>query len=436
MYEQKPKILFLLCHGWEYYRNYITSPALDMIKDRCYFIVHEKLFNKDFAGIGRDRIFSYTYPPRKAILHRHIFNINTWRYRKKSSSFLPRFQGFKPRLQRIYKILSTPLLYQFSRSFFLFKAHDKTLAELIKKIDPSIVLIPSSAHEGVSFETIRICKKLGIPTFMLIDNWDNISSKTIFTYLPDFLGVWSRQAVEHAVKIRDMPKEKIFILGTPRFVDYFKLRNKKLPSLYPFKYILFAGCSFGFDELTCLKKLDEIIEKRDLDVRVVYRPHPWRKHRKGADTFFEYDFKNTTIDEQAKLYYKRDEDDEFNDFYRPELGYYPKLLANMEFMICPLSTMMIEGLIFNKKVFALAYDDNAHTVSPKVVYDRYEHYRGIEKLKNIRMIFEFNDLEKIFSGSDELKGPTDPIDLDYFISDNTGNYPQLLKAAVDKILSS
>ena len=118
-----------------------------------------------------------------------------------------------------------------------------------------------------------------------------------------------------------------------------------------------------------------------------------------------------------------------------ELNYYPRLLVNMEFMICPLSSMLIEGQIFSKKVFVLAYDDGVHPTNPKAMYSAYEHLHGIERLKNVRMVFDVNDLEKIFSNPEELNGPDNPLDLGYFISPLTGDYPQMLKAAVVKILN-
>jgi hypothetical protein len=432
MSNQNKKILFVVS-SIEYYRNFITTTALDGIKQNCVFLVHAPLSGKSFPGISRDRIFSYQYPDQKKVYYKHVFNINMWKFRKKSTSFEFRFfSRLKKRLKIIYKILSLPIIYHLVQYYFLHKAKDPALYELVEKINPALILIPSSGYDGLSFELIEIAKKKGIKSCMLIDNWDNLSSKTIFTRKPDFMTVWGKQAREDAKRIHDMKDEQIFELGTPRFINYNPQKTKGLTSPYPFRYALFAGNALPFDELSALRAIDKIISDKNLDIKIVYRPHPWRKHRKSADTFFGYDFKNVIIDEQAKTYYKRDEMDEYNDIYMPDLNYYPRLLSNMEFMICPLSTMIIEGLFFNKNVAVLIYDDGIHLTNPKACYKYYEHFRGIDKLKNILLIDDINSIKDIFELKPAVasRGP----ELDYFITPRVFDYPLVLKETVDKIL--
>ncbi len=435
------KILVVLGElGIAYYNNYIMTSALNGIKSNCFFIAPKELADRDFNGISKDKIFWYNYPRKKHLWHRHLFNINTWKHRAKSGSFRSRFSRLKPRQQIIYKILALPILYPLVRFVFLSRAHDEPLARLIKNIGPDIILIPSSAYEGVTFEIIKIARRMHVPTCLLIDNWDNISGKTIFTRMPDYLCVWSQQGAEHAHKIRGMPKERIFIIGTPRFAEHFKEKDKNSPSPYPFKYVLFAGSTARFDELGALRRLDAAIQKNGYDIKIVYRPHPNAEGRLCADTFFEYDFQHVVLDTPARLYYKRDFKSNFVPELAFDLSYLPKLLSNMEFMICCLSSMIIEGLIFDKKVAVPVYDDGIHGTnlrgmgSPHAMFFAYEHFRGIERLKNIRMIYEINDLEKVFS---DEKNPTPPekiIDLDYFISKETANYPNNLRRVVNAIL--
>lgn len=423
----------------EYYRNYITSLALDKIKERCIFIVHEKLMVKDFPGIKREQLLPYCYPERKKSMHRHFFNVNMWRYRNKSSSFAFRFEQLPDQRRKFfYKLASLPVIYNLVK-FLIFRITcDKNLERILSEINPQIILLPSAGYDGLTFEIIRIAKTKKFPTCLLVDNWDNLTSKTVFTRKPDYLVVWGRQAVEAAVRIHGMERSHVFPLGTPRFIEYMNQKNQTPPSLYKFKYILFAGIAVPFDELSTLRKLEEIIDRKGLDVKIIYRPHPWRKHRKCADTFFEYDFKHIVIDEQAKLYYKRDEMDEFNDIYMPDLKYYPKLLANMEFMICPLSTMMIEGLLFGKKIFVPVYDDGIHSTNPKNMLTRHTHFQGIEKFKNIYLVENFSDLEKIFTGVLEQDSDADIVknnNIFDFISPNTLNYPLELEKLVGRIIS-
>ncbi len=432
----KNKTILFMVTSQEYYRNYITSSALDEIKDRCVFVVDGNLMNRDFPTIDRKKLIPYTYPEHKNIFHKHLFNINMWKFRNLSTSFVFRFtRRLKERQKFIYRILSLPIIYHFIKFIFLLRSSDSVLEKIINKINPSLILIPSSGYEGLSFEVIKIAKDKKISTCLLIDNWDNLSSKTIFTRKPDCLVVWGQQAIEDAVRIHKMDPNKVFALGTPRFIEYEKESKSNLSSPYPFNYILFAGNALPFDELSALKKLDEIIDSKKLDLKVVYRPHPMRHKRKCLDNFVESDFRHIVLDIQARDYYgvgEKKNSDKSGEL--PDLKYYPRLLSNMEFMICPLSSMIIESLLFNKPVFVLAYDDRVHSTNPKELLRYYEHFRGIENLNNVEMVSEFNDLEKIFNGDPGLNNRKKMGNLNYYISEKTKDYPRNLKLLVEDIL--
>jgi len=436
------KILFVIDTYWQY-ANYIRTQSLKDIKDRAYFIVNPALSDMDF-GVSGERIFPYSYPGNKDTLHRHIFNLNTWRLRKRAVVFWIRSLLFKPRQRFAYRLLALPLIFQITKFVYLKRAEDRNLFELVKKIDPSIILIPSHAFEGSTFELIRIARKINIPSFMIIDNWDTLANKTIFTLKPDYLGVWSQQHVEHATSVKDMQKDRIIILGAPNFMKYTKLENEHQhqPSPYPFRYALYIGMADVFDELGALKMMDEIIDKKKMDIKIVYRPHVTQHKRKCPDVFFEYDFKHVVLDTPAKRYYKRSASwdisaDGFNPIYYPDSAYFLPLLSNMEFMICAQTTMILEAAFMGKKNYILAYDDGLHRFNPKFIFDNCKSLFGVvEGLENVRMVRRMEDLERIFTSGDQLKQPVNLIDVDYFVSkEATVRYSSNLNKAVDKIIS-
>ncbi len=434
------KILFAI-FTYQQYQTYIETHSLKDMLDRISFLVHPKLMGMDF-GVPKERIFAYSYPDHKNVLHRHIFNINSWIRRKQNNAFWIRTLLFTKRQKRIYRLLSLPVLSSLVKWSFINMASDKNLLKLLQKIDPSIVLLPSHAFEGRTFEMIRIAKKLNKPSFMIIDNWDTVANKTVFTLQPDYLGVWSRQQVDHASRVRSMPTDRIFILGAPKFIYHLDPVKRSQPSPYPFKYALFVGMSEHFDEIGALKKIDQAIEKTGSNIKVVYRPTATQHTRKCPDVFFEYDFKNVIIDEPAKVYYKKSatwdiSKDSFNPIYYPSFDYYPRLLANMEFMIAPQSTMLLEGALFDKPTYLMAYDDGFHPFGPKWIFENGLHLKGVDRLKNVRMIHKKEDMEKIFLPGDRLKEAGEAIDIDYFVSlEATANYSSNLKNKIDSVLSS
>lgn len=432
------KKILVVVNGPLFYRNYLTSRALEEIRDNCVFLVNKKLADRPFNNIPKDRIHFFEYPASKEKLCLHLFNINTKKFRHLSKTFGFRYSLLRHKIRRrwllLYNILTLPLIYQISKFVISALTFDSNLSKQINNLKPDLILLPSTGYEGLTFEIIKIAKKSKFKSCLLVDNWDNLSSKTIFTIKPDYVTVWGQQSVEHAQTIHKIPKDRIFILGTPRFQDYFKFREQHLGSPYGFKYAVFAGNALPFDELTALHKLDEIIDKNKYPITIIYRPHPARQGRKCLDTFFEYDFKNIKLDVPAKAYYKKMEQEEALEC--AGLDYYPRLLDNMEFMICPLSTMIVEGLIFNKMVFALTYDDKTHPANPYFAFQNYLHFVGIGDLQNIRLIDDLNKFEQIFKIAEQpVVSGYDP-KLNYYICKDTRDYSANLARAVEKMIIS
>ena len=175
-----------------------------------------------------------------------------------------------------------------------------------------------------------ICNKLEIKSYFLIDNWDNLSSKSILINRPDFISVWGTQTANHARKIQNIPKKSIFICGTPRYESFFKKKNLKLKKIYNKKYILFLGTSLKFNEEMIVEKIDKILQKNSKFFKncyLVYRPHPWRQ---STDLINLKNLKKTIIDKQVKKNYLKLN---FKTSFQPNLNYYPSLLSNSEFVV-------------------------------------------------------------------------------------------------------
>ncbi|HEY4475038.1 MAG TPA: hypothetical protein VJC06_03885 [Candidatus Paceibacterota bacterium] len=438
MNQSKKSILFVIA-TLNHYRNYITTGALKSVNGSLVFLVNPALADKDF-GVDKDRVIPYAYPGEKGSFYKHVIGLGCWRYQSKDTGLMMYVKGFSPKKKKIYKILTRTPFYQFAKWFFLLRGRDNQLDDIVSRISPSMIMVPAAVYGGLDLELTRIAKKFNIPSFFLIENWDNLGGRMIYPFTPDYLGVWSRQGAEHAMRFRKFPEKNIFILGTPRFINYFHLERQNLSSPYPFKFILYAGSSLPYNELEALHKLDDLVSKYRTDLKVIFRPGLVQHVRNCPDVFFEYDFKNMVLDIPARAFYKKEAGhkikDGFNPVYSPDMSYFPRLFTNMEFMVCPLSTMMLEGLVFNKRVYGLAHDDGLHWRNLKYLYDTYEHFRGIERVKNSSIIHRLEDLEKIFTSPEELKTLEDQIDIDYFISNDTRNYSLNLGKAVDAILTN
>ncbi len=470
MSDNKQKILLVLS-GNEYIRNYIQSGALDTLEQKfdCYYIGSERLSLRE-PLISKRNFLGY-YPEdesKNARAFKH-FNVLMYKHRHKSTSFVFRIKRtfylppydfplackllfaealrLKFTLFRSYlsyyknkglvKTISSNLFFKFYNSNFQ-KASKVNLAltTAVKEIKPCMILFPSSAYDPIGSDIVKLCREHGIPSFFLIDNWDNLSSKSVLYDKPEYLGVWSQQSLEHAVEIQDFKSSRIFILGTPRYNHYFKTRSQDLPSYFDFKYILFVGTAVAFDEAGIIAEVDRLLEENPeifKGIKLLYRPHPWRQ---GDDTIVGKNLRHVVIDPQLEdAYITRNA----TPSVQPDLNYYPSLIKNAEFVMGGLTSMLIETLVFRKSYMALAYNDGKYLTSQHNVWKYYVHFRGLENVNAINIIHDLNNFSERFISHWFNRNNIDIKEVDrqreyYLYQDENLEYKDKLTIAVKKIL--
>ena len=216
-------------------RNFFSAVSLsELSTDFDIFVAFNE--GKNFsisvppANIPR---FFYSYPSDLVRRHMDFMDVMVWFHRKESSSFLYRSKRMLHIYGYHYELLLSPLKYLYAiykggkKSIFKFSAHifkdiilvlkrmflynkftvnyvkyflsqkitiNPELAQIVDTVNPDLVVMPSGGFEPEGLDLARICKKRGIRTLFLVDNWDNLSSKTIFYARPDFITVIGRQS--------------------------------------------------------------------------------------------------------------------------------------------------------------------------------------------------------------------------------------------------
>ena len=423
---KKPKLLLVIASDL-FVRNYMRSGVANRISEAFQL----SIIANDTCSLKSDlesapNFSGYFKPdPKLEAAHYNYFTLLIFRFRHRSKTFpfrlkrdigwnLPseRFSrlkklkllfktGKKGREARRCALLGNPLIFKICKPRIEASLSiNKDLLKQISKTSPDIVLFPSSAYDPAGNDVARICKRLNIKSVYLIDNWDNLSSKSVFWARPDFLGVWSEQHKEHAIRIHDFESTKVCPIGTPRFDDYFSQRGATASKPFDFPYVIFSGCCLPFDETTPLKALDkEIRDHPEIykDLRIVYRPHPWRQKRKAEATFKEAEFTHVVIDPQIRdQFLSNSEEMSEQVSFQPSTDYYPLLLDNAQFVCGPLTTFLLESLIFNKHYIGLSYDDGIHITSPHNAFRYYEMYRGIDKHPGVSLVHDIQFLINSF----------------------------------------
>lgn len=303
-----------------------------------------------------------------------------------------------PRRRLAAKFLALPWVWPLARRVLLWRAgRGEAVAAVIDRVQPDLIIAPTAGTDSAVWDAIVAARRAGARSLVLINGWDNLSSKSVFPELPDYMGVWGPQAAGQAHVIHGMAGDRTFELGVPTFHGHFGFQPGD-QSPYPFPYVLFAGCALPFDELSALHVLDRAVaESEREDLRIVYRPHPWRHPRSCPDVFDPAHFESVVIDRQLATGYALsvERGSVGPSEVLPELDQYPALLGNAEMVVCPLSTMIIEALIVKKRVLTLTYDDGVHRIPPNTVV-RFSHFAGIEQTEGIHLCAEAGDLERDF----------------------------------------
>ncbi len=432
-----------------YVRNHFTENTFDLKNYEKVIYANENILKKyilekydEFKGyVKTTEKYQKILKLRKYLVNKKHFN--------KSKSFKFKYyhnwnkKGIKFKIRdKIFGFMTFKPIYK-SVLFFVdkFIGHNKEMKKILEEEKPDLVMMPFKDISLIQEDIIKLCKKKNIKTLSLIDGWDNVSSKTIFLEKTDFIAVWGEQSVKHAIDIHDYKKEQIFKIGTPRFDFYYFYKHNMDNPIFNFKYVIFTGCYVPYDEITPLKILDQyLIDNNIKDIKIIYRPHPFRAPRDCFDYFIEEDFENVLLDKQIKGYYyflKNNYVKKYEDAASPSLKYYPRLLKDSLFVISPLTTMIIEAAIMKKRVLTIAYDDKIHYTNPKDVLENYEHFEGIENIKSFEMCYDIKNLTTKFEemlNNENAESDFDE-DLKYIIERPEKKYSERLEDLIDKIFN-
>ena len=383
----KKKILVILDSDL-YIRNYVDTGVINYLKKiyKLEILSSTKIINsKKLLQYKKTGLKFYQFDNFAEKMFFFLNDIVIFLNRKKSTSFDLRIKNHFTKisiLNKFVKIISfNRFFYYFLKKFIdFYLLKFSSIKKNIFKNNYDLIIFPSSGLDLMSYYLPLITNKTHTKTFFLIDNWDNISSKSYYIIQPSYIGVWGEQSKEHAIRIQDFDKKKIFPIGTPRF-DVYKNKSK-FKKIYNFRYILFLGSSMLSKEQEILNILNKIIENNQTlfkDVKIIYRPHPWRKKQ---DIVSLKELNNVVIDKQLKDIFTKNY---YKNSFQPNLKYYPKLIYNAEIVMGGLTSMMVESLIMKKNYLAFIFNDKDNFYNPKKRMNSMEHFKILKKIKNVKI---------------------------------------------------
>jgi hypothetical protein len=381
-------------------RQFIDSGAFDAIDDGDLHLVASR------GGVAHpetrhrlERMPGYVGEvedprPRAAAAYAHLSMVLLAALRRRSQTMREKFRLWPWRYRVAYGLLALPGIRElFRRLAFRRAGLHAELARVFDRVKPQLLIAPTGGQDPLVWDGLRLARAHGVESLCLIHNWDNLSSKGAFPVRPNRLAVWGPQSVEFAQRIHGFPPENVTVLGAPSLDPYFHLTPGSTRPPFDFPYVLFAGCYARFDERRPLELLDRELTRAGSDLRIVYRPHPQRQPRAVPDRVDEDALHHVVIDPQVRDAYLETFAREYGSDGRPaerlrplfpSLDYYPGLLEHARFVICPLSTMIVESAIFDRRVLVIAYDDGIHPDSPARVL-AYDHFGGMDRIEGFEL---------------------------------------------------
>jgi hypothetical protein len=257
-----------------------------------------------------------------------------------------------------------------------------SLNRALVKVRPDVVLIFSGgAFSGVENILLGKSRRLGIKTALVIDNWDNLSSKSLFTSSPNALGVWGPNMHRDALEIHSMSPRIVSHVGSSRF----RPNERPFPQSRP-AFVLFAGSGKPlFNELTALIDLRLMLDRKELSpLHIIYRPHPMSRVNQNSIAGVIEKLERVELDSSFTGPLE-------SNFYKSEpLEELENLCKLASFIIAPLSSIIVEGLSLGTPVVSLNWTNNPKADLP---LSEYTHFLELREVRGFFPVTSWEELE-------------------------------------------
>ncbi len=160
--------------------------------------------------------------------------------------------------------------------------------EFLDRHAPDALIVTPGLHFGSGqTDFIKSARAKGIPVWMLLFSWDNLSTKGALHAPPDLMFVWNERQVQEAVELHDFPAERVVVVGAPRFDEFFSLRSVvsredfvaplRLDSSRPTVLYMCSSRFIAENELTFIREWLVSVRRAAGPLQrcnVIVRPHP------------------------------------------------------------------------------------------------------------------------------------------------------------------
>lgn len=273
--------------------------------------------------------------------------------------------GWKATL--LFGALSLPGIYQVYRGVALRRLRQRPNLPMEAFFDrerPDVVVHPSVLDGVFINDLVEACGRRRVPLVVVMNSWDNPSTKKAVLGVPDWLLVWGPQTKAHAVRFMGMAAARIVEFGAAQF-DLYRLppridraefcrRHDMDPAA---TLLLYAGSSKETDEFAHLQVLDDAIERGALGKTVVvYRPHPWGDGGRGGARIIDHAWRHVRIESTMRGYLEGVKVGR-RGITIPDYRDTHDVLSAIDALVSPLSTIILEAALHGKPALCFLPDE-------------------------------------------------------------------------------
>lgn len=355
-------------------RHFLHNNTFSELEKHCevqyIFPLYERRVKSDIDSLGLKSIVKIPVNPLRLAKLRQLAKIQgmyTGRKNKKYSraSMWRVLLGFRKYLRMWVRVL--PGVFVLYRKRVIRKTG--LYPEMEQAIDnflPDIILHPSVLEGLFIYDLALLSEKKRIPFVVLMNSWDNPSTKAQIIKPPDYLVVWGEETKHHAVDFLGMRPKQVKIMGAAQFEVYKKQPTKTREEICKIsgvdarkKIIVYAGSSKSVNEIEHLKFLEKAIEDSKLKgCHIIFRPHPWRSPAKGEPDFYEVSWKHVSMDPTMQVFYNRPEQVQNSKLNLTSYMDTHNILNAADLLISNVSTIMLEAALHGKPVLCMVSNED------------------------------------------------------------------------------
>ncbi len=453
---------FVFLHGNEIILRFLASDAfksLETCHDLTYVILREGDLLTD-AGLGefltveRQKVAWIPFYPERLRRWQEMFDISCILYKNKSSSFAVRYQeqtrNNPAKFARLEKIARPGVFEEHRDAMEQYMGLHPDILALTLRQRPDFFVLPSGLLDYMTDDVLQIANELAIPTLLLVSGWDNLSSKGLLYHQPTMMGVWGEQSKRHAIEVQNTEANRVYVIGAPHYESFRVSGNIDRAALHTSwglpsdgYLVLFAGTFRLFDETQLLQEMDHAIDSGILPaMHVLYRPHPWRSTRRHEKNYFNCTWRHITMDpEMADTYRATGGMRALStpDNFLSRMSYLTQLYQAVDAVISPMSTVLLESLLFGLPTLAVAFGDKKHSWSADKV-SQMLHFKELYEIPDLIVCRDrtnfFPGVQQLVSqiGNDALKA-TLRQSTHYFVYQDDRCYADRVVSLVETMLS-